>query len=191
MPNGRLLGALQSLVAGVYKGPFASLQTFFAVSHDSAAGRLVLEDDRITVRWPQARDEPVYQRLDAALEALVKQSGGRYVKNPLAGTMVGDQPATAHPLGGCGMGRERADGVVNHKCQVFDAAPGAGSADVHDGLYVVDGSVMPRSLGVNPLLTITALAERAMIHLARDHGLRLEPARPEQSRGRGAEPAVA
>ena len=41
LPNGRLLGALQSLVAGVYKGPFAGLQTFFAVSHDSAAGRLV------------------------------------------------------------------------------------------------------------------------------------------------------
>ena len=183
IPNGRLLGALQSLIAGVYKGPFASLQTFFAVSHDNAAGRLVLDDDRITVRWPQAGEEPVYQRLDAALEALVRQSGGRYVKNPLAGTMVGDQPATAHPLGGCGLGRERADGVVNHKCQVFDANPGAGSADVHEGLYVVDGSVMPRSLGVNPLLTITALAERAMIHLARDHGLHLDPA-PSPTRAR-------
>ena len=30
---------------------------------------------------------------------------------------------------------------------------------------------MPRSLGVNPLLTITALSERAMLHFARDHGL--------------------
>ena len=40
LPNGRLLGALQSLVSGVYKGPFAGLQTFFAVSHDSAGGRL-------------------------------------------------------------------------------------------------------------------------------------------------------
>jgi cholesterol oxidase len=35
----------------------------------------------------------------------------------------------------------------------------------------MDGAVMPRSLGVNPLLTITALAERAMLHLARDWGL--------------------
>ena len=174
IPNGRLLGALQSLVSGVYKGPFANLQTFFAVSHDSASGRLVLEDDRLALAWPGAQDEPVYRRLDEALAALVKAAGGSYVKNPLAGTMMGRQPATAHPLGGCGMGRDRGEGVVDHKCQVFDG--GAGPADVHRGLYVMDGSVMPRSLGVNPLLTITALAERAMLHLARDLGLSFDDA---------------
>ncbi|HWB46815.1 MAG TPA: GMC family oxidoreductase [Hyphomicrobiaceae bacterium] len=171
IPNGRLLGALQSLVAGVYKGPFAGLQTFFAVSHDSASGRLVMEDGRVTVRWPHAANEPVYRRLDEKLDALVRAAGGSYVKNPLSGTMMGQQPATAHPLGGCGMGRERADGVVNHKCQVFDARASSGPTDVHEGLFVMDGSIMPRSLGVNPLLTITALAERAMMHLARDRGL--------------------
>ena len=64
------------------------------------------------------------------------------------------------------VGRERTDGVVNHKCQVFD-----GKGGVHDGLYVCDGAVIPRSIGVNPLLTITALTERAMIHFARDHNL--------------------
>jgi cholesterol oxidase len=174
IPNGRLLGALQSLVRGVYEGPFANLQTFFAVSHDSASGRLVLEDDRVALAWPGAQDEPVYRRLDDVLAALVKAAGGSYVKNPLAGTMMGRQPATAHPLGGCGMGRDRSEGVVNHKCQVFDGA--AGPADVHRGLYVVDGAVMPRSLGVNPLLTITALAERAMMHLARDLTLSFDDA---------------
>ena len=174
IPNGRLLGALQSLVSGVYKGPFANLQTFFGVSHDSASGRLVLEDDRVALAWPGAQDEPVYRRLDDALAALVKAAGGSYVKNPLAGTMMGRQPATAHPLGGCGMGRDRDEGIVNHKCQVFDS--GAGIADVHRGLYVMDGAVMPRSLGVNPLLTITALAERATLHLARDLGLSLDDA---------------
>jgi cholesterol oxidase len=57
---------------------------------------------------------------------------------------------------------------VNHKCQVFD---GKSEDGVHSGLYVCDGSVIPRSIGVNPLLTITALTERAMVHLARDHNL--------------------
>jgi cholesterol oxidase len=181
LPNGRLLGALQSLINGVYKGPFASLQTFFAVSHDSASGRFSLDDDRLTLAWPGANDEPVYARLDAILAALVKESGGDYVKNPLAGTVMGHKPATAHPLGGCGMGRERGDGVVNHKCQVFDGAAGRGSTAVHEGLYVIDGAVIPRSLGVNPLLTITALSERAMIHFAEDHGVRFSAAAVEAS----------
>jgi cholesterol oxidase len=171
IPNGRLLGALQSLISGVYKGPFSRLQTFFAVSHDSASGRFVLDDDRLTLQWPGAKDEPVYARLDKVLSEIVGQAGGSYVKNPLAGTVMGHQPATAHPLGGAGMGRERADGVINHKGQVFDATPGRGATAVHDGLYVVDGAMMPRSLGVNPLLTITALAERAMLHIAQDYGL--------------------
>lgn len=171
LPNGRLLGALSSLVNGVYKGPFASLQTFFAVSHDSAQGRFGLEDGQLTLAWPGAKDEPVYARLDAILSKLVAASGGSYVKNPLAGTVMGHQPATAHPLGGCGMGRDRSDGVVDHKCRVFNGAAGAGETAVHEGLYVIDGAVIPRSLGVNPLLTITALAERAMLHFAQDRSL--------------------
>jgi cholesterol oxidase len=187
VPNGRLLGALKSLISGVYKGPFARLQTFFAVSHDSAAGRLELEDDSLALRWPAARDEPVYRRLDAALEALVRHAGGSYVKNPLAGTLMGHQPATAHPLGGCRIGRERGEGVVDHKSRAFDGRPAAGPTDVHEGLYVMDGAIVPRSLGANPLLTVTALAERAMIHLARDRGWRFDTA----SRARAAPIPVA
>ncbi|MGD9786027.1 MAG: GMC family oxidoreductase N-terminal domain-containing protein [Hyphomicrobiaceae bacterium] len=171
IPNGRLLGALQSLISGVYKGPFAHLQTFFAVSHDSASGSFHLVDGRLALSWPDAGSEPAYARLDAALTDLVTRSGGSYVKNPLAGTVMGRQPATAHPLGGCGMGRERAYGVVNHMGQVFDAAPGRASNATHRGLYVVDGAVIPRSLGCNPLLTITALAERSLMHIAQSLGL--------------------
>lgn len=169
VPNGRLLGALQSLVSGVYNGPFAHLQTFFAVSHDSARGRLRLDGDRLRLAWPGAKEEPVYARLDAALGQLVGALGGSYVRNPLAGTVMGQQPATAHPLGGCGMGVDGEAGVVDHRSRVFNAD--AGGAEVHRGLYVIDGSIIPRSLGVNPLLSITALAERALLHLGEDHGL--------------------
>ncbi|CFX06402.1 GMC oxidoreductase [Candidatus Filomicrobium marinum] len=178
VPNGRILGALKSLVSGVYRGPFAHLQTIFAVSHDSASGRFILDSDRLSLSWPGAKDEPVYTRIDAALAQIVGDAGGSYVKNPLAGTVMGHQPATAHPLGGCSMAEDCTTGVVNHKGQVFDAGA-SGSTDVHRGLYVIDGSIIPRSLGVNPLLTITALAERAMAHFATDHDLSFsaEPAK--------------
>jgi cholesterol oxidase len=83
---------------------------------------------------------------------------------------MGHRPATAHPLGGCAIGRDRSAGVVDHRGRVFDARPGTGTRDVHPGLMVLDGAAVPRSLGANPLLTITALAERAMLHLAREGG---------------------
>ena len=63
-----------------------------------------------------------------------------------------DIPLTAHILGGCPIGRNDREGVVGLDCQVYN----------YPGLYVVDGSIMPANAGVNPSLTITALAEYAM-----------------------------
>lgn len=63
-----------------------------------------------------------------------------------------DIPTTAHILGGCGIGRDEEHGVIDTHHQAFN----------YPGLYVVDGSVIPANLGVNPSLTITAMAERAM-----------------------------
>ena len=166
--GGRILGAAQSLIKGVYQGPLSHLHTFFVVSHDEAAGRISLDNGSAQIHWPGVGAEPVYARVDAALTKAVEAVGARYIKSPLAATNMGTKPATAHPLGGCGMGQDAGEGVVNHKCQVFD---GKGRESTHSGLYVCDGSVIPRSIGVNPLLTITALAERAMVHLARDHNL--------------------
>ena len=166
--GGRLLGAAQSLIKGVYQGPLSHLHTFFVVSHDDAEGRISLDNGAAQVHWPGVADQPVYARVDAALTKAAEAVGARYIKSPLAATNMGTKPATAHPLGGCGIGHDRDGGVINHKCQVFD---GKSPDSVHSGLYVCDGSAIPRSIGVNPLLTITALAERAMVHLARDHNL--------------------
>jgi cholesterol oxidase len=61
-------------------------------------------------------------------------------------------PTTAHLMGGVPFGRTDEEGVIDLDFQVFN----------YPGLYVVDGSVMPANPGVNPSLTITALAEYAM-----------------------------
>ena len=87
--------------------------------------------------------------------------------------LLGGNLLTVHPLGGAAMGEDASTGVVDHKGRVFDTAAGHGATAVHDGLYVTDGAALPGSVGVHPLLTITAIAERAMIHFARDHGFEL------------------
>lgn len=61
-------------------------------------------------------------------------------------------PTTAHLLGGCCMGSDASSGVIDARHRVFG----------HPGLYVIDGSAVSANPGVNPSLTITALAERAM-----------------------------
>ena len=115
-------------------------------------------------------------------------TGGTYMKNPLSLRLMGGNLLTVHPLGGCAMGNDRTTGVVNHKGQVFDGGPTAAPAAVHEGLYVCDGAVLPRSLGVHPLLTITALAERAMIHLARDRGWTIRTSAAAESAGPAKRP---
>src|SRR2546423_13316949 len=63
-----------------------------------------------------------------------------------------DIPSTAHILGGAVIGSDFETAVCDERNRVFGC----------DDLYVVDGSAVPVNLGVNPSLTITALAERAM-----------------------------
>ena len=172
VPGGRLLGAAHALFKGVYDGPLARTHTFFVVSHDDAEGRIVLKDGRAAIDWPGVMDQPVYARVDAALDALCKANGAAYVKNPLSETVMGAKPATAHPLGGAGMGADATRGTVDHKGRAF---AGDGRR-VHEGLYVADGSTIPRSLGCNPLFTITALAERMVMLLAEDYQLGFDTA---------------
>lgn len=66
--------------------------------------------------------------------------------------MLTGSPTTAHLLGGCVMGDSPGSGVIGTDHQVWG----------YPGLYVVDGSAVSANPGVNPALTITALAERAM-----------------------------
>ncbi|MFJ4871033.1 GMC oxidoreductase [Streptomyces sp. NPDC088757] len=75
--------------------------------------------------------------------------------NGFAGSNVGElmgTPLTAHFLGGCPIGADAASGVIDPYHRLYG----------HPGISVVDGAAVSANLGVNPSLTITAQAERAM-----------------------------
>jgi cholesterol oxidase len=90
--------------------------------------------------------------------------------NGFPGTNLGElmgMPLTAHFLGGCPIGADADSGVIDPYHRLYG----------HPGISVVDGSAVSANLGVNPALTITAQAERAM-SLWPNKGE--EDARPEQ-----------
>ncbi|MTE20623.1 FAD-binding protein [Streptomyces sp. TRM43335] len=75
--------------------------------------------------------------------------------NGFPGTNVGElmgTPLTAHFLGGCPIGASAEEGVIDPYHRLYG----------HPGISVVDGAAVSANLGVNPSLTITAQAERAM-----------------------------
>ncbi|MBS9373721.1 Cholesterol oxidase [Rhodococcus sp. B50] len=85
---------------------------------------------------------------NAVARSFAESIGGRPLNLLLES--VGGKSITAHILGGASMGTDATDGVIDTDHQVFG----------HPGLYVVDGSAIPANVGVNPSLTITAMAER-------------------------------
>ena len=108
------------------------------------SSRLVSERDK---------DLPIPAVVEAArpvLERFAEQVDG--IPQAMFNEVLLDIPSTAHILGGCVIGRDKNEGVVDINHEVFS----------YPGLYVVDASVIPANLGVNPSLTVLALDERAM-----------------------------
>ena len=77
------------------------------------------------------------------------------------------QAMSVHPLGGCRMADTPDTGVTDEYGRVFD---GSKANTVHEGLYVLDGSIVPRALSANPALTISALTLRAIDKLISKQG---------------------
>jgi cholesterol oxidase len=116
-------------------------------------GRSVLSPLRPRLRSALAgggRPPTYLPEAHAAAREFARQAGG--VPFNFAPESLGNQSVTAHILGGAGMGRSATEGVIDARHRVFGCP----------GLYVADGSAVSANVGVNPSLTITALAERAM-----------------------------
>lgn len=153
--------AFRSLRQGIYGEELSRTQLLYVVAHDIASGRLTLEKDHVIVDWPGYGDAPERTRAETKVKEMIERMGGRFHENPFAWNTFGGNRIIAHPLGGCAIAETAEAGVVATDGQVFD--PSQGQTGVHRGLYVLDSAAIPSSVGVSPLLTITALAERAMI----------------------------
>ena len=150
---------------------------YLVMGQDDGSGQIELDPvtQEARIRWPRVADQSVFKRQNELLLAHATVLGSTFVQNPLWAFTPLRTLLTVHPLGGCPMGEDHTTGLVNDLGQVLDDCGG-----IHRGLYIADGSVVPTPIGVNPLLTISALAERLAERLVTELGGSLFP-----NRGRG------
>ncbi len=102
---------------------------------------------------------PAYiPQAQAVTKALAKKTGG--IPGNAINEVLLNKGLSAHILGGCVIGPRSDSGVIDGQNRVYG----------YKGMYVVDGSMIPANLGVNPSLTITAMAEHAMSHIPPKQG---------------------
>jgi cholesterol oxidase len=119
-------------------------------------GRSLLTLFRMGLVAETDQGHEIHARVDAGHE-IAREFARRTNGIPMGslGENLLNYPTTAHILGGCPMGESAMEGVVDAAFQVHN----------YPGLYVIDGSIIPANPGVNPSLTITALAEYAMAQI--------------------------
>ncbi|MFF0448445.1 GMC oxidoreductase [Streptomyces sp. NPDC004609] len=103
--------------------------------------------DSARLNWTRSQNQPSVNAAKSLFDRINRANTTIYRYDLFGGNRTFADDFTYHPLGGCVLGR---------------ATDGYGRAKGYGGLYVVDGSLVPGSIGVNPFVTITALAERNM-----------------------------
>jgi cholesterol oxidase len=144
------LGAELSAVIGPGSLPLLGM------GREMPNGRMYLRHGRLAVSWRMRRTKSFFRALNREMKGLTGHMDAHFVANPLSYLR---RVVTVHPLGGCSMGRNPGEGVVDGNGEVFH----------YPGLYVVDGAAMPGPVGVNPALTIAAFADHSADHVIRTH----------------------
>ena len=141
----------------------ANIFFFNVMGQDDANGTFTLDDDGdLKLKWDQPIvDHPTFKKSDDLCRALTEAMGPDTKYVAFWDTLPHRRLTIPHPLGGSPLGTNRHDGAVDPLGRVFDGA-GTTGTEVHDGLYAVDGSTIPGALAVNPTLTITAQALKAV-----------------------------
>jgi cholesterol oxidase len=130
------------------------------LGRDAADGRMRLTPlfRRLDIRWSRKASEELFAELERTAHELADGAEATLYYALEAGPL--NKFATVHPLGGCPMADDPELGVVDD----------AGRVHGYPGLHVLDGSIVPTALGVNPSKTIAALAERGAARLLEDLG---------------------
>jgi len=116
---------------------------------------------------------PQAQMAEASeLALLIAEKSGGVAMSPYYEPILGI-PTTAHILGGCAMGDSPATGAIDAQHRLYG----------YENLYAIDGSSISANPGVNPSLTITALAERAMSFIPEKAGNTVRPVTLSQAQG--------
>ncbi len=133
---------------------------FLMIGRDAADGQMRLTRllRRFDIRWSKEGSAQLFADLERTAKELAKAADATPFY-ALDGGPLG-QYMTVHPLGGCPMSDDPAHGVVDD----------VGRVHGYPGLHVLDGSIVPTALGVNPSKTIAALAERGVERLVNDLG---------------------
>ena len=106
--------------------------------------------------WSRSRNQPSVAAAKTLCDRVNRANATIYRYDLFGGNRVFADDFCHHPLGGCVLG---------------GATDAYGRAKGYDGLYVVDGSLVPGSIGVNPFVTTTALAERTMARVLAQDGI--------------------
>lgn len=127
------------------------------MGRDIANGNLSLKKEFLECDWEIKKSQEYYDRVKRIVSGIAGALHAEYWDNPSYEYF--QQVLTAHPLGGCPMGRSKSEAVVDSYGEVFD----------YPGLYVADGSIMPGPVGPNPSMTIAAISDRAADHIIEQH----------------------
>jgi cholesterol oxidase len=117
------------------------------MGRDTPDGVMKLRKGYLDINWTTKTSEEYFGRVRSTMEGISDALGAKFKDNLL---WYLKRVITVHPLGGCPMGRDADEGVVDQWGEAFN----------YPGLYVADGSVMPGPVGPNPSLTIAAFADR-------------------------------
>jgi hypothetical protein len=153
----------------------ANMMCAVAMGREAAVGKFRLGRVGETALRAQRTDgkpfhaDPVYTDIEKTLaqlaEKLKAEEGdtGRFI-NPFLTNVFRrfkvDSITLSHPLGGCRIAQDVEQGVVDEFGRVFDKTKQHDEQKWYNGLYIADASIIPTALGVNPSLTIAALALR-------------------------------